>query len=89
MFLGGTRPGSFMWFRKVTVEAVELGNAHGWDHSQTIAQFQGGIEEYETNWVAMDVSKREQMPEKCCECTQQSLAPDKIYRLSEMEETEE
>lgn len=41
-------------------------NAHGWDHSQTIAQFQERKEEDETNGVAMEVSKREQMPEKCC-----------------------
>lgn len=36
--------------------------------------------------VAMEVSKREQMTEKCCEHMQQSLALDEIYRMSKIEE---
>ena len=40
----------------------------------------------ETKDVAREVRKKEQVPEECCECTQQGLAPDELYRISEMEE---
>lgn len=42
----------------------------------------------ETQEVAVEVRKRERVPEECCEYTQQGLAPDELYRISEMEETE-
>lgn len=36
----------------------------------------------------MEVRMREKMSEKCCRYTQQGLTPDDIYRINEIEETE-